>query len=106
MTWQGNIWLLKKDQYQPDIQVLHQEKEAQEKEEISDWGERCGQRAKDNEVEAIVIKPIRKIDAEVGDLACWTEAIRNLDIKCSFWALYDIVPGVIDFNLQLSSIVF
>lgn len=31
--------------------------------------ERDGQRGKDNEVKTIVIKPIRKIDAEVGDLA-------------------------------------
>lgn len=69
MTWQGNIRLLTRDQYQPDIRVLHQEKEGKEKEEINEWGERDGQRGKDNEVKTIVIKPIRKIDAQVGGLA-------------------------------------
>lgn len=58
-----------KDQYQPDIRVLHREREGKEKEEINEWGERHGQRGKDNEVKNILIKPIRKIDAEVGDLA-------------------------------------
>lgn len=40
-----------------------------EKEEINGWGERGGQGGKDNEVKTIVIKPIGKIDAEVGGLA-------------------------------------
>lgn len=51
------------------MQVLYRDKEAKQKEEISEWEERNGQRGKDNEVETIVIKPIKKTDAEVGDLA-------------------------------------
>lgn len=43
--------------------------EGREKAEMNESGERDGQRGKDNEVKAIVIKPIRKMDTEVGGLA-------------------------------------
>ena len=41
---------------------------------------------KDNEVKAIFIRPITKIDAEVGDLAYLNVAIRDLDNKYSLLA--------------------